>query len=93
MTASCPKCGGKWQSEGPRPTIFGGHSIGHEENTHYVLIPCGDRLEVICHYCETTITYLLSLEEEKQFAMEREAKLYKMINILGEELRKEKEKN
>jgi len=89
MAPWCPKCGGKWEREGPLPQKFGERVIGDDTNTHYVLIPSGDRVEVICHYCGTTLDYPLSMEDEKKLLVEREAKLYKIIEELEEQLKEE----
>lgn len=92
MTASCPKCGGKWDREGTRPKAVGRYFIGSDENTHFILVPCGDRLEVLCHYCNTTMSYPLSIEDEKKLFIEREVKLYEIIEKLERQLKTAKEK-
>lgn len=92
MAPWCPKCGGKWERQGPLPTIVAGeYSIGDDMNTHYVLIPSGDRLEVICHYCGMKLNYPLSMEDEEKLLVEREVKLYKIIEELEKQLKEAKE--
>lgn len=74
MTASCPGCGGKWDIEGVRP---------HNPDADFcVLIPEGSRIVVHCYYCNREIEYHLCRDQETQFAVDREAELYKIIHEL-----------
>ena len=91
MAPWCPKCGGRWDREGSLPTeVVSGHSIGDERNTHYVLIPSGDRLEVICHLCGMKMDYPLSIKDKRKLLVEREVKLYKIIEELEKQLKETK---
>jgi len=93
MAPWCPKCGGNWENEGSLlKKITDELNIGDDRNTHWVLIPSGDRVEVICHHCGTTFDYPLSMEDEKKLLVRREAKLYKMIEELEAQLKKKGEK-
>lgn len=90
MAPWCPKCGGRWERNGSLlKKITDELTVGDDMNTHWVLIPSGDRVEVICHYCGTTLNYPLSMEDEEKLLVEREVKLYKIIEELEERLKKE----
>lgn len=79
MTECCPKCGGKWDGEG--------HRDFNPESKHWISIPEGGRVEVLCYCCNTVIVYHLSRDQEIEFALEREAELYKLINKLDERVK------
>ncbi len=74
MTASCPACGGKWDIEGLRTL--------NSEARFWVGIPEGSRVVIHCYYCNRDIEYHLCRDQEIAFAVDREAKLYKIIGEL-----------
>lgn len=79
MTANCPKCGGKWDVM----------EYGGVEGCYRVYIPEGDRIEIVCTYCNTSLEYNLCLEQIKKLYLEDIAQIYKVIENLSDKAKKE----
>lgn len=77
MTANCPMCGGKWDDKG----------MDYE-----VLLRCGDEHDIYCHYCKSTIEFVLSRDDLERTHIKAYQAFERIIKDLERQLKNAKEK-